>query len=124
MRRFAKQFRINGQPLLAPDADVTVSYADLDSTDGGRDESGVLHRIVLRHKLGTWTFCYNRLSEEERRYMERLFPAGESFEFTHPDRLHDRKEVVTQAYRKECSLCWHNAAMGDWRNYKFEIVEC
>ena len=74
MRQFAKQFWINGQPMLAPDADVTATYKDLDCADGGRDEAGVMHRIVLRPKVGVWTFCYSRLSEEERRYMERLFP--------------------------------------------------
>lgn len=124
MRPFAKQFRINGMPVLAPDADISVSYSDVDSSDGGRDEAGAMHRIVLRHKLGTWSFCYSQLSEEEKRYMERLFPDGEDFDFTHPDRLHADREVTTRAYRADYALCWHNAATGQWRNYKFEIVEC
>ena len=37
-------FLINGQPILVPDADVELSYQDLDAGSAGRDESGVLHR--------------------------------------------------------------------------------
>lgn len=123
MRQFVRQFRINGKPMLSPDTDVTARYTDLDSADGGRDESGAMHRIVLRHKLGTWSFCYSQLSEEERRYLEELFPEGD-FLFTHPDRLNAQREVTCRAYRRECVMRYHNALKGQWRDYKFEIVEC
>lgn len=124
MRPFAKHFRINGMPVLAPDADVSVVYADLASSDGGRDEAGAMHRIVLRPMLGKWTFFYSQLSEEEKRYMERLFPDGQDFQFTHPDRLRAGQEVTSLAYREDCAMSWHNATAGLWRNYKFQIVEC
>ena len=48
MRPFTNLFLINGKPMLAPDADVGVSYTDLDANDSGRDESGYMHRIVMR----------------------------------------------------------------------------
>lgn len=124
MRPFAKQFRINGKPLFAPDADVAVSYSDLDGEDSGRDESGVMHRIVVRYKLGTWSFEYSHLTEEEKRYMEELFPEEPDFEFTHPDRRNAEKEVTCRAYRSNYGIVWHNARTGQWRNYKFNIIEC
>ena len=123
-RSYTNIFRINGQPMFAPDEDVGVSYADLDADDSGRDESGYMHRIVVRYKLGTWSFEYSSITEEEKRYMEELFGDKPDFDFTHPDRLNARKEVTTKAYRSKYGISWRNARTGEWRNYKFNIVEC
>lgn len=124
MKPFASMFRVNGKQLFAPDADVAVSYSDLDSEDSGRDESGFMHRIVVRYKLGTWSFEYSNITEEEKRYMEQLFGDTPDFEFTHPDRICANKLVTTRAYRSNYGLAWHNAITGQWRNYKFNIIEC
>lgn len=124
MRPFAKMFRINGKPMLAPDEDVSVSHADLDGEDSGRDESGIMHRIVVRYKVGTWSFAYSNLTEDEKRYMEELFPETPDFDFTHPDRLRADKEVTTRAYRSNYGIVWHNARTGEWQNYKFNVIEC
>ena len=46
MRAVTNDYLIDGQPLLAPDQDVEFQCSDLDAADAGRDESGVMHRIV------------------------------------------------------------------------------
>ena len=124
MRRFIYFFKINGKPMLAPDAGVGVSYADLDGEDSGRDEAGFMHRSVLRYKVATWSFEYASLTEEEKRYIENLFGDAPDFEFTHPDRIHADKLVTTRCYRSNYGISWRNALTGDWRNYKFNIIEC
>lgn len=124
MRPTIDQFKINGKPLLAPDEGVGFSYEDLDTDDTGRDESGYMHRIVARHKVGSWAFSYAALSEEEKAYMEGLFPDAPDFEFTHPDRKDASQLVVSTCYRSKFSISWYNAKTGQWRNYGFTIVEC
>ena len=86
MRAKTNLFKINGVAMLAPDEEVAVNYEDLDSSDSGRDESGVMHRSVVRFKVGSWKFEYSHLTEEERKYMESLFPNAATFQFTHPTR--------------------------------------
>ena len=124
MRPFTNLFLINGKPMLAPDADVGVSYADLDADGSGRDEAGYMHRIVMRYKVGTWSFEYASITEEEKRYLEELLGDSPDFEFTCPDRFDAEKQVTVKAYRSKYSNAWHNARTGQWRNYKFNIIEC
>lgn len=124
MRATTDKFKINGAPMLAPDADVGFSYEDLDSADSGRDEGGFMHRIPVRYKVGSWSFPYANLTEEEKAYMESLFPDTPTFEFTHPDRLDASKSVVSTCYRSKYSISWYNATLGVWRNYNFNIIEC
>lgn len=38
-------YQIDGQPMLAPDTDASFSFSDLDASDSGRTEDGVMHRI-------------------------------------------------------------------------------
>ena len=124
MRSYTNLFLINGKQMFAPDAEVGVSYSDLDADDSGRDESGYMHRIVVRYKLGTWSFEYASITEAERRYLEELFGETPDFDFSHPDRLNAEKQVTCKAYRSKYSISWHNARTGQWRNYKFNIIEC
>lgn len=124
MRSYTNLFLINGKQMFAPDEDVGVSYSDLDADDSGRDESGYMHRIVVRYKLGTWSFEYASITEAERRYLEELFGETPDFDFSHPDRLNAEKQVACKAYRSKYSISWHNARTGQWRNYKFNIIEC
>ena len=124
MRATTELFKINGVPILVPDAEVGQSYEDLDSADSGRDESGVMHRIPVRYKVGSWSFSYSYLTEEEKQYMEGLFPEAADFEFTHPDRLDASAAVVCRAYRSKYGISWRNARTGLWSNYSFNIIEC
>ncbi len=123
MRETTSLFQINGQPLLVPDQDVSFSYEDLDTYCAGRDESGYMHRSVARYKVGSWTFSYSHLTEEERLYMEKLFPQSPTFQFTHPDRI-TGLPVVKTCYRSRYSLSWRNARTGIWSGYGFSVIEC
>ena len=124
MRAKTDKFKINGVPMLAPDEEVGVNYEDLDTSDSGRDESGVMHRVVARYKVGSWSFDYEHLTEEERQYMEKLFPDTPDFEFEHPDRLDSSRQVTCSAYRAKYGISWKNARTGLWSGYSFNIIEC
>lgn len=124
MRQLTQQFQINGVPMLAPDASVTVSYSDLDASDSGRDESGFMHRIVVRHKVASWKFEYGHLTEEEKQYMENLFPESASFTFTHPARQDAAISEQTLCYRSKYDISWKNARTGLWSGYSFSIIAC
>lgn len=124
MRATTELFQINAVPMLVPDGDIPVSYEDLDSADSGRDESGTMHRIPVRYKVGSWNFSYSYLTEEEKQYMESLFPDGADFLFTHPGRQDASLPVTVRAYRSKYSITWKNARTGLWSNYGFSIIEC
>lgn len=124
MRQLTELFLINGKPMLVPDTEVGMSYEDLDSADSGRDESGVMHRIPVRYKVGSWSFSYSHLTEEEKQYMESLFPDSAEFHFTHPDRVDASVAVTSLAYRSKYSISWKNARTGLWNNYGFHIIAC
>ena len=124
MRTLTDLFKINGIPMFAPDEEIEVQFSDVDASDSGRDESGYMHRIVARYKLGTWSFVYSHITEEEMRYMESLFPNTPDFEFTHPSRLDSSKPEVSTCYRSNYGIAWKSASSGVWKNYKFNIIEC
>ena len=69
VRKTTELFLINGKPLLVPDEEVGFQYEDLDAADAGRDESGFMHRIMVRNKVGSWSFSYEYLTEEEKNYI-------------------------------------------------------
>lgn len=124
IRATTERFQINGVPMLAPDAAVTVSYSDLDASDSGRDESGFMHRILVRHKVASWKFEYAHLTEAEKQYMESLFPNSASFTFTHPSRHDAAASAQTLCYRSKYDISWKNARTGLWSGYTFSIIEC
>ena len=117
-------FTVNGQPFWAPDADVSMSFEDLDGAEAGRDESGFMHRQVVRHKVGTWNFQFAAITEAQRQYMEGLFPQEGTFLFGYPDPRDASQTAYCVAYRSKYGISWRNAKTGDWRNYSFSIIEC
>lgn len=124
MREKTELFQVNGLPLLAPDASVSIGYEDLDHSASGRDESGFMHRQVARYKVPYWEFSYASLTEEERQYMERLFPDAPTFTFTHPGRLDAGQAEQTVCYRSKYAISWRNARTGLWNGYGFRIIAC
>ena len=124
MREKTDLFQIDGEPMLASDAGVGFSYEDLDDDSSGRDEGGNMHRFVVRYKVGAWQFGYDNLTEEEKNYMESIFPDSPTFMFTHPDRHDSSLSVTTECYRSKCRIDWYNAKTGLGKNYKFNIIEC
>lgn len=124
MRATTDIFQINGLPILVPDTEVEVSYEDLDAADSGRDESGYMHRTMVRCKVASWKFSYSHLTEEEKQYMEALFASAATFRFTHPSRVDASIPETTKCYRSKYGICWKNARTGLWGGYSFNIIEC
>lgn len=118
------RFLINGKPMLVPDAEVGFNYEDLDSSDSGRDQSGFMHRVVIRYKVSSWSFKFAALTDEELRYLESLFPEEPTFQFTHPSRLDSSTLETTECYRSKFGITWQNAATGLWSGCSFNIIEC
>ena len=124
--KYSEHFFVNGNPLLVPDENVSFTYNDLDSSDSGRDESGYMHRTVIRHKMGSWKFEYSNITDEQKEYMESIFGNHTTFQFTHPGRIktypHDLE--TTECYRSNYGISWKNARTGLWSGYSFTIAEC
>lgn len=122
MRAFYYDLQIDKKPILAPDADVQMEFSDLDSSESGRDESGVMHRIVLRRKVKTWSLSYAVLTNEEYRYMESLFEGKDQFVVDYLGA--GGKPAQCVVYRSKHSLTIFNAKTGIYKNYKFNLIEC
>lgn len=124
MRQKVDFYQVDGQPMPAPDEEPEFSFADLDASDSGRDESGVMHRIVVREKVGTWSFSYAHLSDEDLAYLRNLFAGKAQFTFTHPVFGSSNATESCTAYMSQCSAVWKNQRSGLWRNFKFNIIQC
>ena len=124
MRDITELFLINGKPMLAPDEKVQVSYEDLDDSNSGRDESGFMHRQVLRYKIPVWSFSYQHLTEAERQYMESLFSKAPSFTFTFPSEEDAAVPQEMVCYRSKYGISWKSAKSGLWMGYSFQIIGC
>ena len=112
---------IDGKPILVPDQDVTLEYTDLDSPETGRDDAGIMHRIVLRHNLRKFQLRYSALTREQYRYLESLFAGKPEFTVTYRD--HDGSAQEFRAYRSGHSITLHNARTGLYKNYALTLVE-
>ena len=120
--RYLEEFLIDGKPMLVPDADVEMTFTDLDDADSGRDEAGFMHRIVARYRVGAWAFSYFRLTREEYRYMRSLFANKADFLFTYRDA--QGQPVQIRAYCSNDSIVYHDALHGEYRNFKLSIIQC
>ena len=122
VRKKTDLFQINGYPLLVPDFDVTLDYEDLDGASG-RDESGYMHRYVLRKDVKKWSFVYSSLSQEEYAYMNDLL-RNTTFIFTYPVDGDPSILGTCTCYVSKRSITWRSLSTGHFRNYKFSIIEC
>lgn len=124
MRQKVDFYQVDGQPMPAPDEEPEFSFSDLDASDSGRDESGVMHRIVVREKVGTWSFSYAHLSDEDLAYLQNLFAGKAQFTFIHPVFGDSNATESCTAYMSQYSAVWKNQRTGQWRNFKFNIIQC
>jgi len=124
MRKKTDLFLIDGQPMLAPDENIEISMKDIDTADSARDESGFLHRFMVRQSVGEWLFSYAYLTAEEYAYMEGLFAGKAFFRFTYPDGIIGGEPREITAYRNQHEILWKSAAAGQFRNYQFSIKAC
>ena len=124
MRKTTELFLIDGLPVLAPDENMKISVEDVEAPDSGRDESGVLHRFMLRQGVGQWSFFYTRLTEQEYAYMESLFAGKSTFQFAYPDCADNNRQKEITAYRSKHEIRWQSAATGGLCDYSFQIQGC
>ena len=117
-------YQLDGKPLIAPDQDVEMSFEDLDDAQSGRDESGFMHRIVARHKVGVWTFHYSHLTGDQYRYLLSVLPKGGTFAFTYPDPEQPGSSKRTTAYLSKFGVVWHSARTDTYRNMQFSVIQC
>ena len=124
MNTVSDLYQINGQPMLAPDAGVEMSFEDLDSADAGRDEAGFMHRSVVRYKVGVWNFVYSHLTQTEYAYMLSVLPNSGTFTFSYPDPRNPAVRKNCKAYLSAFGITWHSAKTNLYHNLKFSIIEC
>ena len=120
--RYFEDYLVDGKPLLIPDADVEMTLTDLDDSDSGRDESGVMHRIVVRERVGAWEFRYSQLTAQEYTYLTGLFAGKGEFTFRYRDA--DGGWKSCRAYCANHSITLHNAKLGIYKNLKLSIIQC
>ena len=121
-REFCYEYLIDGKPLLAPDMNVDITENDLDSPESGRDEAGYMHRMIIRSSVKTWGFAYAVLDAKDYTYIQDLFRGKESFIFSY--RKPDGSMVTTRAYSSKRSITLRDYATGEYKNLKFNIIEC
>ena len=122
MRSFFEDYKIDGMPILAPDAEIAIEWNDLDAYDAGRDESGVMHRHVLRYRVPKWSFSYAILTREELAYMRGLLKGKATFSFSYKDE--EGNEKTRKAYCSNDSVTWFDSVKGIYRNYQIHVIAC
>lgn len=121
MKKKYTDFKVDGKPILAPDQDFQISKQDLDAEGSGRDELGFMHRIVLRHRVTTWSFSYLILTKEEYNYINSLFNGKPEFDL---EILENGVVEKTKGYCASIKYGVHNAISGIYKNVSFNIIEC
>lgn len=121
-REYCYEFLVDGKPLLWPDMNVNITENDLDSDASGRDEMGHMHRIVLRSGVKTWEFVYTVLDAEDYLYIQSLFKGKADFDFAY--RLPNGDLETTKAYSSKRSITLRDYTTGEYKNLKFNIIEC
>ena len=122
MRAFFEDFKIDGMPILAPAADISIEWNDLDAHDAGRDESGFMHRIVMRQRVPKWGFSYAFLTREELAYMRGLMKGKATFSFSYKDE--EGNEKTLKAYCSNDGVTWFDGVRGIYRNYRINVIAC
>lgn len=117
MRPLDSVYKIDGKALPVPDREVEIHYADLDHAGAGRDESGFMHRMVLRSRVRTWGFTYEVLTAEEKAYLESLIAGKATFRF-------QNEGAPCEAYCAKQEVRLYSRTHGLYKGWKFSIIEC
>ena len=122
MRKLYYDFLIDGKPVLMPDEGLSIGVSDMETEDSGTDESGVMHRFLLREKVRSFGLAYDTLNLEEYRYMRSLVQGKTTFGVKYRDP--DGQLTELTAYCTGYSIALHNARLGLFKGLKLEILEC
>lgn len=120
LRKNSTIYTVDGSPLLEPDEDVEITLTDLDAGDSGRDESGVMCRIVVRENMRTFGFTYSVLDREDYAYLKNLLSGKTRFTFGYVDE--DGQPQTMTAYCAKKSIVLKRRD-GLYKNLKFNIIE-
>lgn len=121
-RSFINDILIDGKPMLTPDAGVKMKYTDTESDSTGRDESGVMHRKIIRSDVKTWDFTYSVLFADEYVYLSELLRGKATFRFTF---INEKgTEETVDAYCKQRSITYWSKRRGIYKNMQFSIMQC
>lgn len=77
-----------------------------------------------REKVATWPIAYSCLTDDEYKYTIGLFAGKATFQFTHPKAGSSTETETTTCYCSKYGIAWHNAKTKQWKNLKFNIIEC
>ena len=122
MRSLYYDFQIDGQPVPVPDADLSVEVVDLEAEDSGYDESGVLHRFLVRKQVHCITLLYDVLSREEYHYLRALVGGKDTFSVQYRGVDGQPSELIGYCTGLQAAL--HNAKQGIYKGLKLVIREC
>ena len=122
MRKLYYDFLIDGKPVLMPDEGLSIGVSDMETEDSGTDESGVMHRFLLREKVRSFGLVYDTLNLEEYRYMRSLVQGKTTFGVKYRDP--DGQLAELTAYCTGYSIALQNARLGLFKGLKLEILEC
>lgn len=120
--RLDTEYKIDGTPILVPDADLAVEVNDLDDEQTGRDEAGYMHRVVLRTGVRTWSLSYSNLTQEEYAYTANLLFGKKDFLFSF--QKPDGTEESVRCYCTKHRFFIRNRKTGAYKNLTFNIIEC
>ena len=96
-----------------PEAPVAAKFRDISVT-----------AEVVREKVATWPIAYSCLTDDEYKYTIGLFAGKSTFQFTHPKAGSSTETETTTCYCSKYGIAWHNAKTKQWKNLKFNIIEC
>ena len=122
MRSLYYDLQIDGQPVPVPDADLSVEVLDREAEDSGYDESGVLHRFLVRRQVRSITLLYDVINREEYRYLCALVGGKDTFLVQYRDADGQPSELIGYCTGLQTAL--HNAKQGIYKGLKLVIREC
>lgn len=121
MKKLYTGFMVDSTPIPVMDAGIEISVEALDSSESGRDESGVMHRIVIAEKTIV-TIRYGTLTLKEYAYIMSLFRGKAQFWFTWEDDLGVCHRYL--AYCSKLAATLYNRKLGIYKNMTLKIIEC
>lgn len=138
-RPLCEYFKIGDSALPEPDFNggIAFNFEDIDSSDTGRDASGVMKRNRIREKVAKWNFKYGYLTEEDyKTVMGIVLNCPQQFTFTHPHKtdpyefveVNGKTVKVTNTQQSTCYLSkvnagWYSNRLGIYKDVSFNVIE-
>ena len=108
-----------GGVVLPPPMKYTVEYNDLDSSDTGRTEDGLLHRTRIRHDVAKIKVSWEQLTTDKA---DLILTAIAPDSFTVVYYFGTQKTATMYAGNRSCELRRINCNQAKW-NISFDLIE-